>query len=41
MALKRNADAKEQFSKASELLADGDPLKQKIATASGSLAASN
>jgi cellulose synthase operon protein C len=41
MALKRNADAKEQFSKASELLADGNPLKQKIATASSSLAASN
>jgi tetratricopeptide (TPR) repeat protein len=41
VALKRIADAKEQFAKADALLKDGDPLKEKIRAAAASLAASN
>ena len=41
VALKRNADAKDQFAKADALLKADDPLKEKVRTALASLEASN
>ena len=41
VALKRNADAKDQFAKTDALLKADDPLKEKIRTALAGLEASN
>jgi cellulose synthase operon protein C len=41
VALKRNADAKDQFAKADVLLKDKDPLKEKIREAVAAIAAGN